>query len=183
VAIDTGPSQSISPAASDQGRDYHLIPFSKIQNFQILSLAGSGEARNSIIGPVDMQRLEAKEKTKIKKMKEDDRDRGQGVTTEGQAIFDSFKRMYVWATLNQFWFMELTEGSNLPVRWHNKEIVVHDSVIIKPPYNVEDCKGPANKQDVLIRVKKVLEGERKKLKEKEDRDRKVAIAVEPRKGG
>jgi protein LSM12 len=79
--------------------------------------------------------------------------------------------------------MELTVGSNLPVRWHNKEIVVHDSVIIKPPYNVEDCKGPANKQDVLIRVKKVLEGERKKLKEKEDRDRKVAIAVEPRKGG
>ena len=62
-------------------------------------------------------------------------------------------------------------------------MIVHDAVIIPPPYTPADCIGPKEKQEVLIRVKKVLEGERRKLKEKEDRDRKAATPVEPRKGG
>ena len=71
----------------------------------------------------------------------------------------------------------------MPIRWHKTEMIVHDAVIIPPPYRVEDCKGASNKQEVLNRVRKVLEGERRKLKEKEDRDRKAAAPVEPRKGG
>lgn len=71
----------------------------------------------------------------------------------------------------------------MPIRWHNQEMIVHDSVIIAAPYRVEDCKGPKDKQDVLIRVKKVLEGERRKLKEKEERERKTPAATGPRKGG
>ena len=71
----------------------------------------------------------------------------------------------------------------MPIRWHNQEMIVHEAVIIAPPYRVEDCKGPKDKQDVLIRVKKVLEGEKRKLKEKEERERKDPAATGPRKGG
>lgn len=71
----------------------------------------------------------------------------------------------------------------MPIRWHNQEMIVHDGVIIAPPYRVEDCKGAKDKQEVLIRVRRVLEGERRKLKEREDRDRDAAIPVAPRKGG
>lgn len=69
----------------------------------------------------------------------------------------------------------------MPIRWHNQQMVVHDAVIISPPYRAEDCKGPNDKQEVVSRVKKVLDGERKKLKEKEDRERKTTSG--PRKGG
>ena len=71
----------------------------------------------------------------------------------------------------------------MPVRWHNQEIIVHEAVIIAPPYRVNDCKGPKDKQETLGRVRKVLEGERRKLKEKEERDRTAAIPTGPRKGG
>lgn len=71
----------------------------------------------------------------------------------------------------------------MPVRWHNQEIIVHETVIISAPYRVEDCKGKSDRPDVVNRVKKVLEGERRKLREKEERERKVSTPTGPRKGG
>jgi hypothetical protein len=62
-------------------------------------------------------------------------------------------------------------------------MIVLDAVIIKPPYGVEDCSAPSQHQVTLNRVRKVLEGERRKLKEKEAQDRKAATPAEPRKGG
>ena len=49
------------------------------------------------------------------------------------------------------------------MRWHNTEMIAHEAVIISPPYRPEDCKGSAQKVQVLNQVKKVLEGERRKL--------------------
>ena len=57
--------------------------------------------------------------------------------------------------------------SNIPIRWHNDQMIAHEAVIISPPYRPEDCKGSAQKVQVLMQVKKVLEGERRKLSEKE----------------
>lgn len=71
----------------------------------------------------------------------------------------------------------------MPIRWHNQEMIVHEAVIIAPPYRAEDCKGAKDKQEVLNRVKKVLEGERRKLKDKEERERKAVTPTGPRKGG
>ena len=66
---------------------------------------------------------------------------------------------------------------------HGKEIVVLDSVIITAPYRAEDCRAPKDKMEALNRVKKALEGERRKLKEKEEKERKAATPTGPRKGG
>jgi hypothetical protein len=77
-----------------------MIPVSRIQQFQVLSLS-SADASSSfasaqpLIGPVDIKRLQEREQAKITQLKEDERNRGKGVTKEAQAIFDSFKRMYV----------------------------------------------------------------------------------------
>lgn len=72
-------------------------------------------------------------------------------------------------------------------------MIVHEAVIITPPYRAEDCKGAKEKQEVLNRVRKVLEGERRKIREREEREKKepttagVATGSEglagPRKGG
>jgi protein LSM12 len=71
----------------------------------------------------------------------------------------------------------------MQIRWHNQEMIVSDAVIITPPYRVEDCRGAKDKQEVVNRVKKVLEGERRKIKDKDDRERKSATPTGPRKGG
>jgi len=63
-------------------------------------------------------------------------------------------------------------------------MIVHDAVIIAPPYLPETCKCAKDKQEVLTRVKKVLEGERKKLQSRAEQERKAAAsAAAPRKGG
>ncbi|KAK5005184.1 hypothetical protein LTR28_008027, partial [Elasticomyces elasticus] len=59
------------------------------------------------------------------------------------------------------------------------QIVVDNAVIISAPYRPEDCKAPKDKQEALNRVKKILEGEKRKIVEKA----KVVTPVERRKGG
>ena len=69
-----------------------------------------------------------------------------------------------------------TASSNMPIRWHNQEMIVHEAVIIPPPYRPEDCRAAKDKQEVLNRVRKVLEGERKKIREKEEKEKKASYA-------
>lgn len=71
--------------------------------------------------------------------------------------------------------------SNIPLRWHDKQMIAYEAVIITPPYRPEDCKGSKDKQQVLNQVKKVLDGERRKLKEREERENKADTTQ--RKGG
>jgi len=67
---------------------------------------------------------------------------GKGVTREGQDIFDALSR-------------------TMPCRWHEKQIVVLDSVMISEPYGLAEVKG--NDRKAVDRVKQVLDGERRKL--------------------
>lgn len=99
VILNTRPPQATAAVdASTQPGDYRVIPFSRIQSFQVLSLAegnnGTFIGAQPAIGPVDTRRLKEREAAKINKLKEEERNRGKGVTKEAQAIFDSFKRMY-----------------------------------------------------------------------------------------
>lgn len=77
--------------------DTHLIPFSKIQTFQIISVAENGAAglENAFpaLGTADLQRLKKREDDKVAKLKEQRKDRGEGVTREAQDIFDAFRRV------------------------------------------------------------------------------------------
>lgn len=162
VAINTR-----SSSASAVG-DYHIVPVSRIQNFQVLSLAphdGSLTTAQPAIGPIDTKQLKQREETRIRTLREEEQDRGKGVSKEGQAIFDALKRI------------------NIQVRWHNTEIVADDKVLICSPYRPEDCKGRQEEPGNVTRIKRIVEGERKKLKEKEDRERKAATPTGPRKGG
>jgi hypothetical protein len=80
------------PAATGDSGDYHIIPISRIQNFQITSLASS-QQQSSVLPPVDTKRLKEREKARIAQLKEQAADRGKGVSKEAQAIYDSLKRV------------------------------------------------------------------------------------------
>lgn len=94
------------------------------------------------IVPVQLQNVIQKENNAIKATNKQLAHRGVGVSAEAQEIFDALVR-------------------TLPCRWDAQKIVVMDEIRIEPPYTADSCRGPANA--ALARVKKVLEGERKRL--------------------
>ncbi|KAL4784334.1 anticodon-binding domain-containing protein [Aspergillus varians] len=136
-----------------QAGDYHIIPISRIQSFQILSLAPSPQTAESpsfsdavpSLHALDIRALKGREAAAVAKMQEGEARRGKGVTREAQDLFDAFSR-------------------TMPTRWDGSNIVVADAVVIASPYRVDDCRPlVAGDTAALARVRKVLEMERKKI--------------------
>lgn len=136
-----------------QAGDYHIIPISRIQSFQIVSLAPSSQAAESTsfadavppLHALDTRALKNREANAVAKIQEGEARRGKGVTREAQDLFDAFSR-------------------TMPTRWDGSSIIVADAVIISPTYRVDDCRPlVAGDTAALARVRKVLEMERKKI--------------------
>ncbi|KAG8623029.1 hypothetical protein KVT40_008005 [Elsinoe batatas] len=163
VAINTAPVPP-NPSSTNNAEpgDYHVIPISRIQNFQVLSLAENKDGFATAlpaIGKVDTAKLKEREKQRIAKIKNEEAKKGKGVTAEAQALFNALDRMYA-------------------ARWHDTDIIVDDSVIISAPYTAETCKAPREKQGALTQIRKVVEGEKRKFA-----DRSRGASPLPRKGG
>lgn len=105
IAINTAPPPSnSSSAAVTQPGDYHIIPVSRIQSFQLVNFATDAQSKGEepatrgfdsvvpSIGGVDIKALEAREQATIAKIKEKEASRGRGVTKEAQEIFDALAR-------------------------------------------------------------------------------------------
>ncbi|KAL1966921.1 hypothetical protein VTN77DRAFT_3665 [Rasamsonia byssochlamydoides] len=154
VAINTSnPASTAGSANQAQPSDYHIIPISRIQSFQLLSLAPSatspdGPSFTNASPPLhalDIRALKAREASAVAKLQELEARRGKGVTKEAQDLFDAFSR-------------------TMPARWDGTSIVVADAVVIAKPYRVDDCRPlVAGDSAALTRVRKVLEMERKKI--------------------
>ncbi|KAL2821000.1 anticodon-binding domain-containing protein [Aspergillus cavernicola] len=133
--------------------NYHIIPISRIQSFQVLSLMPPSQNNeptsfSDAVPPLhalDIRALKAREANAISKIQEGEARRGKGVTREAQDLFDAF-------------------GRTMPTRWDAASIIVADAVTIAPPYRVDDCRPlVAGDTAALTRVRKVLEMERKKI--------------------
>lgn len=163
VAINTKPNLNPSDAKQAQSGDYRIIPVSRIQNFQILSLSssssssspsqstppidnGNGNGNGSpsftdAVPPVqalDIRALKNREMAAIGKALEGEARRGKGVSQEAQDLFDAFSR-------------------TMPARWDGTSIIVADAVSIASPYRVDDCRPlVAGDMAALNRVRKVV---------------------------
>ena len=90
----------VKGAGETAGRstDYRVLAISRIRNFQIMSLA-SGDVNlarpQPQISEIDLKRLHKRCDDRVAALKEQERNRGKGVTTEGQALFDALRKMYV----------------------------------------------------------------------------------------
>jgi len=98
------------------------------------------------VGHVQMDRIQAKEIQSVKDTQAALARIGVGVTQEAQDIFDAMSK-------------------TLPCRWHKESIIVLDEVIINPPYDIDNCKTSktVGSTELLARVRKVLEGEKRRL--------------------
>ncbi|GAB7344500.1 hypothetical protein MBLNU457_2333t2 [Dothideomycetes sp. NU457] len=146
-----------SSSTPSQTADYHIIPVSAVQNVTVLAATSEGEIPQ--ISRVDTGKLKAREEERVRKLQDLEAKRGKGVSGEGQRVFDALDRMYA-------------------TRWHGLEIVVADAVIVAPPYTGESCRAPKEKAMVLAQIRKVVDGERRKMERARG-----ASPVPPRKGG
>ncbi|GES93855.1 protein LSM12 homolog [Rhizophagus clarus] len=96
------------------------------------------------VGYVPMERIQAREIQAVKETQAALARIGVGVTQKAQDIFDALSK-------------------TLPCRWAKDSIVVLDEVMISPPYDIDDCKASQSASGSLAQVRKVLEGERKRL--------------------
>ncbi|KAI8886059.1 hypothetical protein K501DRAFT_214514 [Backusella circina FSU 941] len=120
---------------------YRIIKISYIK--EIVSVSSEKKQLNEpSYLPVD--RLRVREREAIDRLENKISKMGVGVTQEAQDIFNGLSK-------------------TLPCRWAKDTIVVMDEILIVPPYRVEDCKANSTSSASLARVKKVLEGERRKL--------------------
>lgn len=98
--------------------------------------------------PQEPIQLDVSTAAAVKRLEENLRNRtaqlGVGVSPQAQLIFDALSK-------------------TLRVSWRGVDIDVMGEVLIKAPYNAQACMCIRKDDDFLQRVKKVLQGERKRL--------------------
>lgn len=120
VAINTAPAPpNPSSTLSNQPGDYHIIPIKHISSFDIVSLDPNA-AKQTIstvqppIAAVDIKKLRDREEAKIRQLRDQEANKGKGVSREAQQIYDALRRMCVATThLSSYIQHELT--------WYTKQ--------------------------------------------------------------
>jgi len=100
------------------------------------------ETVDTNLPPVNIQKIRFKQEQALRGMYEEVQRIGVGVSKEAQDIFNALAK-------------------TLPCHWRNDSIVIFDEIILRNPYGVANCSG--GDPVMLDRVKKVLEGERRRL--------------------
>jgi len=125
-----------------QRKSYRIINTSFVLKTQFL---GSVTSDLRPVRPVDLEKVKIKEAAALAEAQKELDRIGVGVTSEAQRIFNALAK-------------------TLPCRWDNDTIIVFDDLRIVSPYRVEDATGGAQTSaNELNRVKRVLDGETRKL--------------------
>ncbi|RPB05159.1 hypothetical protein L873DRAFT_1663828 [Choiromyces venosus 120613-1] len=158
-------NENVNVAQSYSPQDYRILKISFLKEVTVLSAPKQRSVAQPFtnaepkIGTVDIAAVAAREKDAARAEAERIANKGVGVTKEAQDIYDALAR-------------------TMKCRWHDKQIIVYNDVIIDEPYTVDRVRS--GDQNALIHVKKVLEGERRKL---ETQRRAATPTSGERKGG
>ncbi|CCI47354.1 unnamed protein product [Albugo candida] len=119
----------------------HFFQLDTLQQIKLVRMAdGENDAELPHISEEELLRLEQRNKENAERALASI---GNGVSPEAQAIFDALNK-------------------TMPCQWDKQNIWVMREVTIRPPYDVKDCVS--SDQAALGRVRKVLEGEKSRLK-------------------
>jgi len=123
-----------------QKHTFRLIKTSFIKEAHVLH-PSEGDF-DAVLPPINLNRVKSREDHALKVAYQDAARIGVGVTAQAQEIFNALSK-------------------TLPCRWHGDVIIVFEDIRIVSPYALGNVSGAD--AAALNRVKKVLEGERKKL--------------------
>jgi len=132
--------QQLSNAQSLLKKNFRIVKTNFIK--EVIYIGKSNETQNLELPAVNISRIRNKASNALKTMKDEAARIGVGVSEEAQGIFNALSK-------------------TLPCVWKEDTIIILNEVTIKPPYKLENCSG--DNPVTLERVKKVLEGERKRL--------------------
>jgi len=119
------------------GNDIVLLAASQCSN---ITLVTRGVTSSRDLPALDMPKLAAKETTALAERAADAAKYNANVDALSQRIFDAISK-----TIKN-------------VRWDGNDMIVMDSVLIKPPHTPQTCTGGSNV--MRNRVKKIVESER-----------------------
>eukprot|EP01114_Cavostelium_apophysatum_P019033 TRINITY_DN6009_c0_g1_i1.p1 TRINITY_DN6009_c0_g1~~TRINITY_DN6009_c0_g1_i1.p1 ORF type:complete len:182 (-),score=32.18 TRINITY_DN6009_c0_g1_i1:18-563(-) len=122
-------------------KNFVILKTNFIKEIEYLGKEKSSDDLQSL-PPVNIARIKSKASTVLRNLREEAARIGVGVTEQAQDIFNALSK-------------------TLPCRWKQDSIIVMDEVTIRPPYASSDCSG--DNRATLERVKKVLEGERRRI--------------------
>ncbi|KAI9246207.1 anticodon-binding domain-containing protein [Sporodiniella umbellata] len=129
-------------STQDKHNSFRILKIAHIK--EVVSVEEERKAYASI-GYIHLDALKSREATVLKGFRDQASKVGVGVTKDGQDIFNALSK-------------------TLPCHWSKESIVVMDEIVILPPYGIDHCKSKTETPSTsLARVKKVLEGERKRL--------------------
>ncbi|PRP76933.1 hypothetical protein PROFUN_06211 [Planoprotostelium fungivorum] len=117
----------------------NIIKTSHIKDIQYI---GKGTTTNLRLPSVDVTKIRNKEDIAVRTAKEEQLRIGVNVSKEAQDIFNALSK-------------------TLPCRWDGDTIIVLDEIYIRNPYGNTNCQG--NNTVMLERVRKVLDGEKKRM--------------------
>ncbi|PVD31136.1 hypothetical protein C0Q70_10414 [Pomacea canaliculata] len=142
VAFDVGTKFLIlkSPTAGKHGAfDMKVVNLNLVSDLCVVS---EGPSSPPPLGSVNIAKVQSRVKQSLDEKMRQLNLVGIDVTPEGQQLMNSISKTIV------------------DVRWENQNIVVMNTVVIKPPYRVDDCKVfkecPGNAQ-VLAHISKIVE--------------------------
>nr|CCA23876.1 conserved hypothetical protein [Albugo laibachii Nc14] len=119
----------------------HIFHLDALQQIKLVRMADAeSESGLPHISEEELLRLEQRNKENAQRALASI---GPGVSPEAQAIFDALNK-------------------TMPCQWDKQNIWVMREVVIRPPYDVKNCVS--SDQAALGRVRKVLEGEKSRLK-------------------
>jgi hypothetical protein len=121
-----------------------------------VEITSPGSASFRSLPPLSLPAIQTREQENIEDRVEEMETLGVGVSPEGQKLFDAIRR-------------------STPCVWNGVSFIVLDTIRVSPPYTSSQCqlvapkKGPnaataAANEQMLNRVKKIIDAERAKLK-------------------
>ncbi|KAK9469731.1 anticodon-binding domain-containing protein [Lipomyces arxii] len=132
-------------------KNVRILKASFIKSLNVLKKSedstGTGTGFGKIspaIGPVNLTSVNQKMNRAMRNASQNAIAVGVGISKDGQNLYDALAR-------------------TLPVRWLNKAIYVLEEVKIEPPYTADSCLASDPESIALARVKKVVDGERRRL--------------------
>eukprot|EP01113_Clastostelium_recurvatum_P029951 TRINITY_DN3626_c0_g1_i2.p1 TRINITY_DN3626_c0_g1~~TRINITY_DN3626_c0_g1_i2.p1 ORF type:complete len:176 (+),score=25.24 TRINITY_DN3626_c0_g1_i2:101-628(+) len=124
-------------------KNFKILKINGVKDIKVLS-RGTQDAMTTLPS-INMSRVRMREEAALQQAVAESARIGVGVSSEAQEIFNAL-------------------GKTLPVRWIQLQICVLDVLHINPPYMPEDVVSVIPGNEVMLnRVRKVLEGERRRL--------------------